>query len=146
MPIFSTLTKSIPTVRLQVFVDDEPMREGPEPLGIDDYPYVWVAGTFVPECAHDGRKLQGLVRVAREPQRAMNRRISQMLDIIESQLRALRIIRENSIVNEEDAWKAGQGVTLVAKESAEAFDNIFRQMDGVDIQPGMFQVTQCQRI
>ena len=115
-------------VTVKIFVDGTQVFSGPNPLGIDEYNVVWFPGEYFHEVGRSDLKLQPFVRALRDPQKAKNRRINQTIDIIESQLTAYKVVRENSVKNFEVAFESGQGRTVVVKGDAdehplsEAFD------------------------
>lgn len=132
-------------VRLTIFLDDEFLWEGDNPMKLRDYNYTWVHGQFCPECPRTELKLQGFVRGQRDPQRMQNRQINQAMDIIESQVQGLRMVRDKYILNHEDAYKSGQGVVLHVNEKAPdnmTLDNIFRQMKSSEVPQSIFQMIQ----
>ncbi len=130
-------------VRLTIFLDDEFLWEGDNPMKLRDYNYTWVHGQFCPECPRTELKLQGFVRGQRDPQRMQNRQINQAMDIMESQVQGLRMIRDKYLKNPEDAYKSGQGVVLHVEEGAPdnlLLENIFRQMKSSEVPASIFQM------
>jgi hypothetical protein len=97
---------------LKILVDDELIWEGDNPMKIRDYNYTWVHGMFCPECPRTELKLQSFVRGQRDPQVMYNRRINQIMDIIESQAQGVRVTRSKHLMNPEEAYKSGQGINL----------------------------------
>ncbi len=132
-------------IELKIFIDDEQIWSGDNPLKIRDYNYTWVHGQFCPECPRTELKLQGFVRGQRDPQTMQNRQVNQAMDIIESQIQGLRMVRDKFLVNPEDAYKSGQGVVLHVNDLAEdnlALENIFRQMKSSEVPASIFQMIQ----
>ncbi len=130
-------------VRLTIFLDDEFLWEGDNPMKIRDFNYTWVHGQFCPECPRTELKLQGFVRGQRDPQRMQNRQVNQAMDIIESQVQGLRMVRDKYLVNPEDAYKSGQGIVLHVEEGAPdivRFEDIFRQMKSSEVPQSIFQM------
>lgn len=143
MPALSKYEKPQKEIRLSIFVDGEPVWDGENPLGLDDYNFVWLAGEWVPECDRDELKLQGFVRTLRDPQKARNKRMNQILDLIESQLQGWRAVRQGHLVDIEDAYSSGQGkVIQILKNSEKPFDEVFRQYPAPDIPPGLFNMLE----
>lgn len=143
MPALSKFSKPIDKVTLKIFVDGEPIWSGPNPLGIDDYPFVWLGGEWVPECDRDDLKLQSFVRSIREPQYARNKRLNQAIDIIESQVQSGKRAKEGALVNPEDAYSAGQGKTVwIKKDFQGALPEAIDQFGGVDIPAGVFHLLE----
>lgn len=85
-PAVSKFNKPVNTIKLTVFVDGEMIWDGLNPLRMRDYNFVWFHGDWCPEMPRDELKLRSFVRRIREPQRAFNRRMNQIYDIIESQI------------------------------------------------------------
>lgn len=140
-PALSKFNKPVNTIKLTVFVDGESVWDGVNPLKMQDYNFVWFHGDWCPELSRDELKLRSFVRRIREPQRAFNRRMNQIYDIIESQIQAGRVIRSNDLMNPEDAHKSGQGVVLhVKKDAAEnrVLQDIVYQFTGADVPQGLF--------
>ncbi len=132
-------------IELKIIVDDELVWEGDNPLKIRDYNYTWVHGQFCPECPRTELKLQSFVRGLRDPQRMQNRQVNQAMDIIESQVQGLRMVRDKFLVNPEDAYKSGQGIVLHVNDQADdniALENIFRQMKSSEVPASIFQMIQ----
>lgn len=140
-PALSKFNKPVDVIRLTVFVDGEPVWNDPNPLKMHDYNFVWFHGDWCPELARDELKLRSFVRRIREPQRAFNRRMNQIYDIIESQIQAGKITRSKYLINPEDAYKSGQAVVLHAKEEyPDQMDlqQLVYQFTGADVPQGLF--------
>lgn len=143
-PALSKFSKPVDTIKLTVYVDGESVWNGTNPLKMRDYNYVWFHGDWCPELPRDELKLRSFVRRIREPQRAFNRRINQIYDIIESQIMAGRVVRSKYLMNPEDAYKSGQNVVLQAKFGDEGFpdsmplQDLVYQFTGADVPQGLF--------
>ncbi len=132
-------------IELKIFVDDELVWEGDNPLKIRVYNYTWVHGQFCPECPRTELKLQGFVRGQRDPQRMQNRQVNQAMDIIESQAQGMRIVRDKYLRNFEDAYKSGQGVVLHINDTAPdelPLKQIFDQVPASEVPASIFQMIQ----
>lgn len=105
-------------IELKIFVDDELVWKGDNPMKIRDYNYTWVHGMWCPECPRTELKLQGFIRGLRDPQVMYNRKVNQAMDIIESQMQGSKVIRAKYLMNPEDALKSGQGINLFANDDA----------------------------
>jgi len=127
-----------PVVKLTVFIEDQVFYNGPDPLGIDEYPFVPVWGEWNPEHYKYANKLTSLVRDIRDPQRELNKRRSKMLDIIDSQINSGWMVEEGSVINPKDMYQAGQGkviwFTKGSLQSARA-----QRIDPPNIPTGLFQ-------
>jgi len=143
MPMFSRYNKAVDWVRLVVYVDGEPVYDGPQPLQLDEYPFVWLHGEWMPECDRDELKLQSFTRGLRSSTRARNRRINQMIDIVETRIQNLRLVREGSLVDKEDAYRSGQGhPVFIKKNAAGSMQEHFQQMPAPDLPPGLFSLCE----
>jgi hypothetical protein len=141
VPNLSTFSRQTNTVRLSVFLDGNLMFDGPNPTGLDDYNFVFVGGVFAPEMDRDDLKLQGLVRRAKDPQSAMNRRMNQMIDIVESQLQTWKRVREGSLVDPDAAFGSGQGkVVTIKRDALGPLSEHFDQLGAPDIPAGLFNL------
>lgn len=140
-PNLDSFTDFQDTVKLRVYVDDELMFDGPNPTGLDDYNHVFVGGQFTPEMDDDRKKIQGLVRAARDPQNAMNKRLNQVLDLVETQLNSLRKMRDGALENPEDAWGSGNGKVIVVKKTfSGGLDEALKQENAPEIPAGLFNL------
>lgn len=131
-------------VELKIFVDDELVWDDDNPMKIRDYNYTWVHGCFCSECPRTELKLQGFVRGLRDPQRMYNRKINQAMDIIESQIQGLKILRAKYILNPEDAYKTGQGIVLHVNDAPDEMllEQIFKQMPASEVPQSVFTMLQ----
>lgn len=130
---------------LKIFIDDELLWEGDNPMGIRDYNYTWMHGNWCPECPRSDLKLQSFVRGQRDPQRMQNRQVNQAMDIIESQVQGLRMVRDKYIRNVEDTYKAGQGIVLHANDDMPdemLLEQVFKQVKSSEVPASIFQMIQ----
>jgi hypothetical protein len=132
--------KQMPTVELSIILEDNLMYQGPELLGIDDYPHVAFIGFYDPE--YDGGmdwKLQSLTRCMRDPQTETNKRRLKMIDMIDSVVGSGLKLKEGSLVYPDDAYAAGQGLPLWINEDFSTED--VQQLQPPNIPPGLFQLS-----
>ncbi len=142
-PMVTAIDRWEETVKLEIFVQGEQFYSGPDPFGLDEYRFVPLMGFWYPEVESDKLKLQGIIRSIRDPQTEFNKRISQEIDIIESQINSGYDALENTIVNPESLYQSGQGkVTWVKNEGNPAGLDAMRKKQAVDIPPGLFQLNQ----
>lgn len=114
--------QEVPTVRLAIVVQGKVMYDGPQPIGIDQYPFVPVLGYYTPELESFEWRIQGIVRGLRDAQYLYNRRKVIELDILESQINSGYKYKENALVNPKDIFLTGQGRGLALKEEAQMTD------------------------
>ena len=141
MPVLVKFRDIKDKISLKIFVDDKLIWEGDNPLKLRDYNYIWVHGNWCPEAPRTELKLQSYTRGLRDPQRAFNRRINQILDLIESQLQGTRLTRSKYLMNPEDAYLSGQGINLQIDENTPdelPLDQIFKQIPASDVPQSLF--------
>ncbi len=161
VPHVRMVSKQVPTVELNVFVENQLMFSGDDPWGMGDFPHTPVMAFWDPEHTanasgfsdggvdeffsqnHSGDfslKLQSLVRCSRDPQTEANKRRSKILDIIDSQLNTGWQAKEGAVVNPKDMYQAGQGKVVWLKDDAQMSDA--QRLNAPDIPPGLFNVSQ----
>lgn len=126
-PQIKEVDQIIPTVKLAIMVNGRTMYNGPNPMGIDRYPFVPVIGYYAPEIPYFPWRVQGIVRGLRDAQYLYNRRKIIELDILESQVNSGIKYKEDSLINPKDAFLQGQGRAIGLKKEA--------MMDDVQVIP-----------
>jgi hypothetical protein len=139
-PQISTVTQEIPTVRMAIVVAGKVMYDGPNPIGIDKYPFVPVLGYFHPQIPYYPWRIQGMVRGLRDAQYLYNRRRIIELDILESQVTSGFKYKENALVNPKDIFLSGQGRGIALKEDAQMSD--VEQIQPPQIPASMIQLSE----
>lgn len=139
-PQVITLDQTIPTTKLAIVVQGKVMYHGPNPLGIDKYPFTPVWGYYEPQIPYFPWRIQGVVRGLRDAQYLYNRRRVIELDILESQLTSGFIYKENALVNPKDVFLQGQGKGLALKAEAQMTD--VQRIEAPQIPPSMIQLSQ----
>jgi len=139
-PQVTVIEHEVPTVRLAIVVQGKVMYHGPNPLGIDSYPFVPVLGYYNPQMPYFPWRIQGVVRGLRDAQYLYNRRKAIELDILESQINSGFIYKENALVNPKDIFLSGQGRGLALKQEAQMTD--VQQIVPPQIPPSMIQLSE----
>lgn len=136
----TVIESTIPTVKLAIIVQGKVMYNGPNPLGIDSYPFVPVWGYYQPEIADFPWRIQGVVRGLRDSQYLYNRRKIIELDILESQINSGYIYKESALVNPKDVFLQGQGRGLALKAEANITDVV--PIQAPQVPPSMIQLSE----
>ncbi|HEG42470.1 MAG TPA: hypothetical protein ENH94_00320 [Phycisphaerales bacterium] len=123
--------------KLVVLVNGVVMHKGPNPLGIDDYNYTAMFGSYWPELDDSALKLQGIVRILRDPQIEFNKRLSQILNIIESQMMSGWIAEQNAVVNRDSLMQTAQGKAIFVHDGKM---DALKKIPPGDIPQGLFQL------
>lgn len=139
-PQITTVTSEIPTVKLAIVVQGKVMYDGPNPLGIDSYPFVPVFAYYNPQMPYYPWRIQGVVRGLRDAQYLYNRRKIIELDLLESQANSGIKFKENALVNPKDAFLTGQGRSIAIKDEAQMSD--VEQIMPPQIPPSFFQLSE----
>lgn len=139
-PTVTVVEQEIPTVRLAILIQGKSFYHGPNPMGIDNYPFVPVFGYFNPQMPYFPWRIQGIVRGLRDAQFLYNRRRIIELDILESQINSGFKYKENALVNPKDIFLQGQGRGLALKEEAQMSD--VEQIQPPQVPPSMIQLSE----
>ena len=121
-PSVTIIEQQVPTVRLAIMIQDKIFYDGPNPLGIDCYPFVGVFGYYQPMMPYYYSRIQGICRSLRDPQMLLNRRIILSADMLESQVNSGWIFKENSVIDVKHLFQTGQGRIIPLKEEAQMTD------------------------
>lgn len=139
-PQITVIESDIPTVRCAIVVQGKVIYDGPNPLGIDKYPFVPVFSYYTPESPYFPWRVQGVIRGLRSAQYLYNRRKVIELDILESQINSGFKYKESALVNPKDVFMSGQGKGLALKDEALMTD--VEQIQAPTIQPGVIQLSE----
>ena len=139
-PQVTVVEQEIPTVKLAIVVQGKVFYDGPNPMGIDRYPFVPVLGYYNPQMPYFPYRIQGVVRGLRDAQYLYNRRRIIELDILESQINSGWIYKESALVNPKDVFLSGQGRGLALKDEANMTD--VQQIQAPQVPPSMIQLSE----
>lgn len=139
-PQLTLLKSEVPTVKLAIVVQGKVMYDGPNPMGIDQYPFVPVLGYYASEMPYWPWRVQGIVRGLRDAQYLYNRRRTIELDILESQINSGWIYKEDALVNPKDVFLSGQGRGLALKQESNMTD--VQQIPAPSVPPSMVQLSE----
>lgn len=128
------------TCKLAIAVNNRIFYNGKNPFKIDRYPFVPVIGYYQPELPYYEWRIQGVVRSLRDSQFILNRRQQILLDILESQVNSGLKVMEDSLVDDRDAFKTGQGQALFIKKDAPMGMESVQKIPPGDVSPAMINV------
>jgi len=139
-PNIIKLDQEIPTVKLAIVVQGKVMYHGPNPLGIDKYPFTPIWAYYEPQIPYFPWRVQGVVRGIRDAQYLYNRRRMIELDMLESQIASGWKYKENALVNPKDVFLQGQGKGLALKAEAQMTD--VEKIEPPQVPPSMIQLSE----
>lgn len=139
-PTVKIMETEVPTVRLAIMIQDKVFYDGPNPLGIDRFPFVAVVGYYNSMMPYFYTRIQGLCRSLRDPQMLLNRRIILSADMLESQVNSGFIFKENAIVDVKHLFQTGQGRIIPVK--ADALITDIQPIQPPQIPPSFFQLQE----
>jgi len=117
-PNVKIIKASVPTVKWNVLVNNHVIYEEQRPWGLDRFPFAVSLCYHFPEVQNYAYRYQGVVRNIRDSQVELNRRRNRLLDILDAQVQSGLMVKEDALVNPEDAYFQGPGKVLFLKQSA----------------------------
>jgi len=117
-PNVELIKASVPTIRWNVLVNNHLIYEEQKPWGLDRFPFAVSLCYHFPEVQNYAYRYQGIVRNIRDSQIELNRRRNRLLDILDAQVQSGLMVKEDALVNPEDAYFQGPGKVLFLKQSA----------------------------
>lgn len=126
------------SVELNIIVSGQLMYSGPDPTGLDDFPFVLCLLYHEPLIDTYELKIQGIVRSVVDAQRQYNRRHSQIIDIMESIINSGFITKNGAVLDPNMLMQAGQGKQIVINEGYDVNADI-REIPAPNIPPGYLQ-------
>lgn len=126
------------TVELNIIVSGQLLYSGPDPTGLDNYPFIPILMYYEPLIDSFELKLQGVVRSIIDSQRQYNRRHSQIIDLMESVINSGYITKNGAVLDPNMLMQAGQGKQIVVNEGYDVNADI-REISAPNIPPGYLQ-------
>ncbi len=139
-PDMEVIKKPKQYIEMHIIVNDHVMRSEMNPYGLAEYPFVPFVAIFEPESDQWGLKIQSLIRCMKDPQREANRRRSQMIDLLDSQINSGWIANENSVINPRSLFQSSQGKVIWRREDAPP--GSLEKIPPAQIPPSMFQLQE----
>lgn len=127
-------------IEMNIIVNDQWVKTVENPYGLDEYAFVPFISIFEPESDQWGLKVQSVTRQLIDPQREANRRRSQMVDILDSQINSGWIANENSVINPRSLFQSSQGRVIWKREDAPP--DALTKIPPAQIPPSMFQLQE----
>jgi hypothetical protein len=126
------------SVELNIIVSGQLLYTGPDPTGLDDYPFVLCLLYHEPLIDTFELKIHGIVRSIIDAQKQYNRRHSQIIDLMESIINSGWITKNGAVLDPNMLMQAGQGKQIVVNEGYDVNTDI-REISAPNIPPGYLQ-------
>lgn len=126
------------TIELNIIVGGRLLYSGPDPTGLDDFPFVPLIAGFEPLLDTIELKIQGLVRSIYDAQRQYNRRHSQIIDLMESVINTGWISKNGAVVDPTMLLQSGQARNIVLNNDFDVQTDI-REINAPQVPPGYLQ-------
>lgn len=126
------------TVILNIIVGGQLLYSGPDPTGLDTFPFMPVLLYHEPLIDTYELKIQGIVRSIRDAQRQYNRRHSQIIDLMESIINTGWITKNGAVLDPTMLMQAGQGRQIVVNEGYDVNADV-REISPPNIPGGYLQ-------
>ena len=137
-PAYELSTRKKKYIERNIIVNNQVMRTDENPYGLDEYPFIPFTAIWEPESDQWELKIQSLIRCMVDPQREANKRRSQMVDLLDSQINSGYIADEGSVVNPRSLFQASQGKVIWRNQDAKP--GAIEKIQPAQIPPSMFQL------
>lgn len=125
-------------IERHIILNDVYMKTDINPFGLDEYPFIPLIPIFEPESANWELKVQSLVRPQIDPQRESNRRRSQLVDIVDSQINSGWIADEESVINPRSLFQTSQGKVIWKDRNAKP--DALQKIPAAQLPQGLFEL------
>lgn len=137
-PNIVIVKEKVPTVHLAIIVNNTCFYDGPNPLGVDFYPFTPFVGYHDTANNNYAFRYQGIIRNIRDPQYLYNYRKQLEMDLLAAQFSGVDV-EEDALIDDSDAFKVGPGkVRFFKKGRLQAI----MDKPGANINPANFNVTE----
>ncbi len=137
-PNIVIVREKVPTVQLAIMVNNVCFYDGPNPMGVDMYPYTPFVGYHDLTNNNYAFRYQGIIRNIRDPQYLFNYRKQLEMDLLAAQFSGVDV-EEDALIDDGDAFKSGPGKVRFMKKGRL---NAIVDKPGANINPANFQVTE----
>jgi len=137
-----TLIKArVPSVTLHCLVNNQEMYKEDAPYGLHRFPFVPFTCYHYPEVQNYAYRYQGIVRNIRDSQTYVNRTRNNLFDMMQAQIQSGLMVKEDALVNPEDAFLQGPGRALFFKQQSNLATDVV-QIPPPVVAPGWMELIQ----
>lgn len=126
------------TIELNIIVGGRLLYSGPDPTGLDTFPFVALIGYFEPLLNIMELKIQGLTRLCYDAQRQYNKRHSQIVDLMESVINTGWISKNGAVLDPTMLLQSGQSRNIVLNDGFDVSTDI-REINAPQVPQGYLQ-------
>lgn len=126
------------TVELNIIVAGNVLYSGPDPTGLDTFPFVPFMGYWHPQLDDYSIKLQGVVQGMIDAQREFNKRHSKYIDIMDKSIATGWFYKPEKMVDVDQLWQTGQLNNIALKPEA-LWGQDLGPLPGVNLPPGLLE-------
>lgn len=137
-PDIELIEQQVPTVRLAIIIQGKTYYDGPQPLGIDEFPFVGSFGFFNNILPSVYNRIQSIAYSLRDAQVMYNQRLTLTSDYVQSVVNSGWIFKENAVVDPNHLMQTGQGRLIPIKREANIAD--IQQIQAPQVPQGFFQL------
>ncbi len=137
-PQVKLITTHKRSIELNIIVGGQLLYSGPDPTGLDNFPFMPIILYHEPLIDTYELKIQGIVRSIRDAQRQYNRRHSQIIDLMESIINTGWITKNGAVLDPTMLMQAGQGRQIVVNDGYDVNADV-REISPPNIPPGYLQ-------
>lgn len=117
-PNVELIKASVPTIKLHVLVNNHLIYTEQAPFGLNRFPHVPFVCYHFSEVQNYAYRYQGLIRNIRDSQVYVNKTRNNLFDMMQAQIQSGLMVKEDALVNPEDAFFQGPGKVLYFKQNA----------------------------
>ena len=136
-PKIVIVKEKVPTVHLAIIINGVCFYDGPNPLGVDMYPFTPFVGYHDLANNNYSFRYQGIIRNIRDSQYLLNYRTQLESDLLAAQFSGVDV-EEDALIDDSDAFKVGPGKVRYLKKGRL---NAIVDKPGANINPANFEVT-----
>lgn len=116
---FTVVTRDVQVIKMTaVCEDDILLYDGDNPFGTDEYPFIPVFGSWTPAINDLVLKIQGVVRLLKDPQREKNKRRSKLLHATMQLPFSNWLVQRGSLENPDELKKSSSPGNVVQYEGS----------------------------
>ncbi len=139
-PTLELIKQKVPTVKMAIMIQGKVFYDGPQPLGIDKYPFIPFFGFYNPALSTCYERIQSLCTALRDPQTLFNKQVMQNLDAFDARLNGGYMVKDGSVKDLDSLYHSGPGRVVVINKGFEMTD--VHQMPPSELSQSAFTIEE----